>query len=363
MIKVNQRDFLSVLKLHKQLASCQRTVEAFCHTVLSASDGTLLVRTNNGDSELQSSLPCTGTLSAALDCKSLLKAVKDCQPLAKGKSNGNDIKIEVVGLTAEVTGTATILVYGMGVDDMPATMLYNAANPIFYSAVTLGDAVSYTAQAITPDEFRTTTWLGYLIFDEDAVVATDEQRLHRTSGLPHVGKNQTGINRTAALLLANICKRGETVTAYFNSGKSAFVCGDTTLVTSVMEASTSYSYKQVIPSLDLCEAGVKASCHSLLTALKAMTKASSRKSVVITANGTGHMEALGSDDIRVAAAGFDGKTLGNGEWKIGINPVYLTEAIDNLQALEIEVRSTGSELDPVRIDHGNHLAVIMPIRI
>lgn len=390
MIKLAQKAFLSAIKTAILGTDPKSSMPILSDLHLRAVDGVLTVRGFDLTTDVTITLPYDGgarllvpaidaandnvtalpvsqfDLDLCVNAKSLANAVKACAPLPKGRSKAtSEIALSVEGHTLTVHGsTCTLKLNGRPATDFPAPVGVDSdSDPINYDRAKLINALDFTVTAASTDFTR--YHLNGVCFDGEKMVATDGHRVHLQSGMPDSKSNKGILPRGSALTLMGVLKTyGGTVTVgTFTRTHAAFYIDTATVIAKLVDHQFP-PYEQVIPRDP--EMTLSTERTPLMTAIKSAGVMSSDRTYGIkldVAEGSFRVEANNPDagDAHATLTATV-RTEGRRSLTIGVNGRYLLDFLGFMDAATVNVEMSG-ELDPIKCQSDDRLAVVMPMRI
>ena len=349
--------------LHEALAKLGHVVDArapipILRTVrLQASGGTLTVTGTDITTWMRVSLPCNGAdLDVCVGAKSLISAVKpvgkaDRMTVVEVTASGDKIVVSSDGSKVEIE-TMPACDYPVYPDADKWTAEHS------WPAAELKDVLGWVLLAASNDETRPHLRSVYL--DAENAVATDGHRLHLAPfrGL-RSGPVLLRAESVAALLrvLPKTCG----VTAYRAGDLVRLMTGEYELITRTLEGPFP-QYTQVIPAAKSAAFVAVLDGKLLVSALDRMPRAKigSQKMVNFRVNGEVHLDREVDGASSSAVVPVVSTTHSGEDFLIAFDARYLVDAFAGGGVAT--VRFIG-DLDPLCVEIGDRLAVVMPAKM
>jgi DNA polymerase III sliding clamp (beta) subunit (PCNA family) len=309
---------------------------------------------------LRTTIPCSGDLQACIPIKPLLDFIKP-----KGRKDAEtEVEIELVEdhhvqvvLPGAKTTIDTLPVRDFPVH--PAGKVTEWKPDGSWDTPTFQDALSWVLPATSKDPTR--PHLSGIYFDNEAVVATDGHRLH-LSRLEGMDSGPTLVPAKAISSLIKILPGHDHIQVHRADDLLRFTVGSWELTTKVMTEKFP-PYGMVIPSVSYEAFHTIIESARLTEALKQLPRLPPGRAQGVTLRINGQMYLERETDqgkASVAVEPVDSTHRGD-DFEVGLDGRYLIDALAAGEEL-CTIRFGGS-LDPVRIEPGEKLAVLMPLRI
>lgn len=227
----------------------------------------------------------------------------------------------------------------------------------------LGHAIDSVSYAVSLDETRAHVNSALFVWCQNtlAIVATDGHRLSRVEVVATCGERVEALVPLRALgELRRLCGDAE-VTMRRVGARLFATAGETTFTTLLIDAAFP-PYEQVIP--ERSRKNVRCGRAALISALEAVdvtAKAAKGPGMLRLELDVGKL--IISAESAAAGEALDEVPAECSERLIvGVNGRYLVQPLSVLDSDEVDL-SFGGELDPIRIDGGGLVAVVMPSRL
>jgi DNA polymerase III subunit beta len=349
--------------LHEALSKLAHVVDArasipILRTVrVQASGGTLTVTGTDLTTWMRASLPCHGAdLDVCVAAKALLAAVK---PAGKGDkltivevaASGDKIVVSSDGSRVEVE-TMPACVYPV----YPGFGEWRAGAS--WAADTMKDALGWVLLASSNDETRPHLRSVYL--DAVNAVATDGHRLH-LAPFKGLRSGPVLLRAESVSALLRVLPKSGVVTASRDGDRVRFTVGEYEMIAQTLEGPFP-QYRQVIPDAKSAAFATVLDGKLLVSALDRMPrgKAGCPKMVNLRVNGEVHIEREVEGTVSAASVPVIGTTHSGKDFRIAFDARYLVDAFAG--GATATARFIG-DLDPLRVEVGDRLAVVMPARM
>ena len=371
MIKLSKDELLKVIA-PAAMAACRKGGMPVLGCVhLHAEGGILTARGTDLTTDISAWTNCDGDLNVCVGAKHLLESLSVASGVkGKGRKTKNapvalvSLEVQENGYVKIVGDASTLMVIGTKASDFPAVPLVCPQDQILYSVKTLANALSCVLPAVSTDQTR--YHLNGILFHSDKLVATDGHRLTKVEDLPMVCDEKSkgfivprdGIVKILKLFKGN---EGEFFPLGFTGEHLGFVLGNVTVAVKLIDAEFP-PYEQVIPRD--CENGFTVDRLAFLQALESSASMSSDKTYGVKIKMVDGKTTLYGDNPDLGQCTSPLACVPRSEFPvtIGVNARYLLEFLKEVEDERVTVQLEG-ELDPIKIEVGSKLGVVMPLRI
>lgn len=337
------KDLLRALSTVRPVVDAKSSIPILSHALLRAVRGELSATATDLTTILIDRCAFDGPdLAVAVPVKDLIARVK-AMP-------GPTVGLEVKGRTLTITsGTARAVVEGLPADDFPSIPTPDGKA---LDLGPLGALAKRIAHAMSQDSTRPHVHGALLEVGSGRVTltATDGHRLAQASAPAGDGWCKAILPFAAVRALARF--KGS-VSAYAGPKFGHFASGTTTVACKFTDAKFP-PYDQVIPTSSgrVVRGDIRAALASVPpNDVNRKTGAGGGIELRVAPGIVRIVSNYGSADAAVDYAGP--------EFRIGVNHLYLTDALVD----GAELRFGDTDLDPIRIDAPDYLAVVMPMRM
>ena len=355
--------------LYAVLSHVVRTIDrhssmpALHHVKLESDGDTLRIEATDLTTHIVASIPCQGRVRACLPARALCDFVKP-DDIKDRQSLVELLPEEGEKITVAVDAAMTTM-SSLPVADFPRRPGDKLAPKSWttvgtWRAADIVEALGWVSLACGTDETR--RHLTGVLFEKDHVVGLDGHRLHlaKINGLD--GGATLLPSKSIAAMIRIAPKSGDIIaTRSKDVVRFAFATGNVTweIETRVMEDKFP-PYEQVIPKNEQYTAEVDR--DAFLRAITRMPRSKTNRShsVRMVVNGAIRLERHGDEGTMSTTLPILRTTHTGPDSIIGVNASYLADAFSS--GAEVVTARFGGELDPLRFDIGDRVAVVMPMR-
>ena len=357
-MRVDRREIHNVLSELTRIAPKNHSLPALERVLLSATNGTLTLTTTDLTRRLSCQIPAEGELTASVHCKLLVQVIK---PEGRGAAGVVEFHQDSEKVSVLAEGLTTHL-RTMPPEEFPAEHSPTKKEPWsllgMWPAAPLEDALRFVLPAASKDESRPHLCT-VLLQDQDAVT-TDGHRLH-LAPLPVALTQPLLLPTEGAGTLNRILNKGEQVILAQAGEVLRAKVGPYQLDIKLSDKKFP-PYNAVIPNLESQPTHIQVQAKLLSKALTRVSRLTRDKRLKLRVNGSITMTSWESEEgaaeieVPVSRSNHGGEDL-----HIGFDAPYLQQAVAK-GVEEVDLRFAG-ELDPLRVDQGGRVAVIMPLRL
>ena len=354
--------------LYACLSHITRTIDrhssmpALHHVKLESDGDTLKIEATDLTTHISAAIPCQGRVRACLPAKSLCDFVKpddmkDRQSLVELlPEEGEKITVAV---DAAMTTMSSIPIADFPRSPSVQIKAREWSTIGTWRAADIVEALGWVSLACGTDETR--RHLCGVLFEKDHVVGLDGHRLHLAK-MPGLEGGATLLPSKSIAAMVRIAKTGDIIaTRSKDVVRFAFTTGNVQweIETRPMEEKFP-PYDQVIPKYPQFTADIDR--DAFLRAITRMPRSKGNRThgVRMVVNGAIRLERDGDDGMMSTTIAITRSTHTGPDSIIGVNSTYLADAFSS--GADVVTARFGGELDPLRFDIGDRVAVVMPMR-
>jgi DNA polymerase III subunit beta len=344
------------------VVSVRPTLPVLSNVLVQGEGGRLVLTTT----DLEVTMRCTVEAKVAKGGGTTLPARRLLSIIRELPAEDIEIEVDEKNSAAITCGAAYFKILGLSDEEFPALPKYQGGQSFSLDQKILKEMLQKTVYAASADETRYILNGTLMSFKagKATLVATDGRRLalaEHELEFPKESEADLVVPTKAVNEVLRILKDEGTVKIYANKNQVAFECGETLLISKLIEG-TYPNFRQVIPSQ--CEQRIAVERELFLTALRRVALLTSEKSssIRLTFGKNKLKVSASSPDVGEAYENLPIKYTGK-EIAVAFNPEYIMEPLRNLANDEIYVELT-DELSPgvIKCDIP-FIYVLMPMRV
>jgi DNA polymerase-3 subunit beta len=303
-----------------------------------------------------------GGIDTCLDARTLARLLKP-----EGRKGAAEVVLEPLdghGVAVSLDAMTTKLP-GVDQQDFPTAVGHDIPDDLWthaalWPAAELRDALAYATPAASRDTTRPHLCCVAIDPAKGVIVATDGHRLHKVATPAPWHGPQVLVPTAAAELLERILGEDELVALAIAQGILRVRHGRWTLTTKLVDAQFP-PYEMVIPRTDDALIRLSVEATKLVAALTRVARATRCHSARFKVNGAISISSWSDDagEAELAVPALESTHHGGDDLVISLDTRYLRDALGGAATAELRF---GGDLDPVRVDVGERVGVIMPLR-